>query len=245
MNKILILLLIFLPLQMLGQKTYYYQLRKMVHNRVATTNVSGGQFITFSGGLCFESNKNGVGVGHGTMKRRDKYSTSGFVVYIGESYWGKDATFKFTNDLATLNVIAKNGDKFLYKRVTPPASVTTCSLIRKPSSSGGGGSSGGGVIPVQPINPIGGGGYYPGGGSTGGGSGRTTDGSTQPQRERKWRDCSLCNGKGTIIRDSPTPAYGVDRQVYCSQCGRSYYASSGHSHITCPTCHGQKGFWSE
>lgn len=63
--------------------------------------------------------------------------------------------------------------------------------------------------------------------------------------QRKWRDCSLCHGKGTIIRDSSVPTYGNDSKVYCSQCGCYYWASSGHTHITCPTCHGKRGFWSD
>lgn len=63
--------------------------------------------------------------------------------------------------------------------------------------------------------------------------------------ERKWRDCSHCHGKGTVIRDSHIATYGNDTQKYCSECGRSYFASTGHSHVICPVCHGNKGFWSE
>lgn len=97
-----------------------------------------------------------------------------------------------------------------------------------------------------PSNNYGGNGYGSYNGSYGGSSyDNNTNSSGYSKPERVWRECSLCNGKGTIIRDSSTPTYGEDRQVYCSECGRSYWASTGHSHITCPTCHGRKGFWSE
>lgn len=59
---------------------------------------------------------------------------------------------------------------------------------------------------------------------------------------RQWRlICSLCNGTGKIVRESSIATFGNDTQVYCSVCGRSYFRSTGHSHVTCPTCHG-KGY---
>ena len=36
--------------------------------------VSGGQFISFLNEICYESNKNSVGVGHGTLKLNKSYS---------------------------------------------------------------------------------------------------------------------------------------------------------------------------
>lgn len=69
--------------------------------------------------------------------------------------------------------------------------------------------------------------------------------SNYSKPERKWHECSLCNGKGTIIRDSSVPTYGEDHQVYCSECGRNYWASTGHSHIRCPECRGKRGYWTE
>lgn len=223
-------------------QTYYYKLAKKVHNGATTTNVSGGQFITFMADICYESNKKGIGVGHGTLQRNSNFSNSQFKVYMGNSYWGSDATFKFTSDLATLNVATESGDIYLYKRTTPPANATTCSLIRKPLS-GSGGSPGGNSYPVQPSYPIG-----SNNGSTNGGTasgGNYGHGQTQ-QRKRKWHDCSLCHGKGKIVRDSHVSTYGQeDPMVYCAECGRSWHQSTGHHHVTCPTCHGNKGWWSE
>lgn len=69
--------------------------------------------------------------------------------------------------------------------------------------------------------------------------------SNYQKPERRWRDCSLCKGKGRVIRDSSIPVYGNDHQVYCNECNRSYWASTGHAHVRCPTCGGKGGFWSE
>jgi len=54
--------------------------------------------------------------------------------------------------------------------------------------------------------------------------------------------CPLCHGSGTIIRDFNVATYGLDSKKYCSTCGKSYMASTGHSHITCTQCHG-KGYF--
>ncbi|MBR0046412.1 MAG: hypothetical protein IJP75_05955 [Bacteroidaceae bacterium] len=86
-----------------------------------------------------------------------------------------------------------------------------------------------------------GGGYTSGGynnGSSSGGSRSTTNSGTTTNRHT----CSLCHGTGKIVRESNVSTYGKDSRRYCSVCGRSYWASSGHSHITCTQCHG-KGYY--
>lgn len=51
--------------------------------------------------------------------------------------------------------------------------------------------------------------------------------------------CSYCNGKGRVAHESYPPTYGTsDYKVYCSECGQYFMKSTGHSHITCPICHG-------
>ena len=102
--------------------------------------MKGWLYITFVGNTCYESDKNGVGINHGTMQRNDGYSNSSITVYDGSSYWGKRTAFKFNSDKSALNVVFDDGEIFVYKRATPPAGVTTCSLIRKRSSSSGGGN---------------------------------------------------------------------------------------------------------
>lgn len=53
--------------------------------------------------------------------------------------------------------------------------------------------------------------------------------------------CSLCKGTGKIVKDFSPPTFGLDDyKKKCNECGEYYYASTGHSHITCPNCHGHK-----
>lgn len=52
------------------------------------------------------------------------------------------------------------------------------------------------------------------------------------------KDCPYCNGRGRVIRDHTISTFGNDTQVYCSECNRSYYRSSGHSHADCSHCNG-------
>lgn len=53
--------------------------------------------------------------------------------------------------------------------------------------------------------------------------------------------CSLCHGTGRIAKDTNPPDFGLtDYKKKCNECGEYYYASSGHTHITCPNCHGHK-----
>ena len=54
--------------------------------------------------------------------------------------------------------------------------------------------------------------------------------------------CSLCHGTGKIVKESVVSTFGLDTKVHCDQCGRDYYRSSGHSHITCTQCHGKGHF---
>lgn len=118
-----------------SQTTYYYGLTKKIIDGKVSMSISGGQFISFLNEICYESNKNSIGVGHGTLKLNKSYSDSRFKFYMGNSYWGDAATFKFKSDLSVLNVVLENGDVYVYKRQTAPSSVTTCSLIRKRGSS--------------------------------------------------------------------------------------------------------------
>ena len=110
-----------------SQTTYYYGLTKKIIDGKVSMSVSGGQFISFLNEICYESNKNSIGVGHGTLKLNKSYSDSRFKFYMGNSYWGDAATFKFKSDLSVLNVVLENGDGYVYKRQTAPSSVTTCS----------------------------------------------------------------------------------------------------------------------
>lgn len=244
----LILLLFFIPVSLTLRaqpKCFYYALTKKVQNNVLSTNVSGGQFITFTYDICYESNHNGFSIGHGTLELNKNYSNSDFKIYMGSSYWGDDAVFKFKSDLSILNVILENGDVYVYKRQNAPAGVTTCSLIREQ----GNGSTGGGdyAAPAYPPN----GGYNGGGYNNGNNNGSTQAGSSQRQnstasstnRQPTKHTCPRCNGKKRIVMDTHPAMFGTENyKVRCDECGGYFLRSTGHTHVTCPQCHG-KGYF--
>ena len=227
----LLLVEILVCLTAAAQDVRYYKLTHTKLNGTDSYNVSGGQFVTFVGDRCFESNSKGVGVNHGVLIRNNNYSNVQYTTYQGSSYWGSSTTFKFNADKSVLNVVLDNGDIYVYKRATPPAGQTTCSLIRKSSggrSGGGNGGYNGGYTPSypsqqpsyqQPVN-------------------NSSSGNPRQVIKEEVR-CSRCKGTGKMIYDSYPPKFGADSQVYCSICGRNYPSSQGHSHVTCTECHGK------
>lgn len=198
-----------------AQDVRYFKLTRKEENGKSFTNVSGGQFITFVSDMCFESDKYGVGVGHGTLTKNKTYSSSDHTTFQGSSYWGKGADFIFNSDKSVLNVVLENGDVYIYKRATAPSGQETCSLIRK---SGGGGSgtivttppvNPGGQVVMPPINPTSP--TNPGGTTPTPSHGRTAHQVT--------KTCLSCGGSGR-----------------CSTCnGKHYYQSFGNT-VTCPNC---------
>lgn len=238
MNRFFIILITFVCCTAINAQTVsYYKLTKKVHNGKISVSVSGGQFITFLQDICYESDKRGVGVGHGKLKLNKGYSNGTYKLYMGSSYWGTDATFKFKYDLSVLNVILENGDTYVYRRLPAPASVTTCSLIRKKENSSG---NSGSYSPSYPNNGYGGG-YNTNNGGSSSSSQRqnTVPARTQPTKHT----CSLCNGQRRIIKDTYPSLYGQsDYQIKCNECGGYFMRSIGHTHITCPQCHG-KGYF--
>lgn len=229
-----LILLALLWSNMSAQSTYYYKLTKKVKDGVPNTNVSGGQFITFTDKACYESDRKGFSVEHGRLDY--KYSDGGIKTYVGGSYWGNHAVFLFKSDLSALNVKTEDGEIYVYKRSLAPSDATTCSLIRKTSSG-----SGVYVPPiyptysVQPTNPV-------SGNSGNGGTTSSTSSSRTTTRDQKTRHtCPLCNGTGKWERnDGSIPLYGgTNYKVRCNECGLEHYRSTNHRHVTCPQCHGR------
>lgn len=97
MNRLIYTILLFFVSShsIQSQTTYYYGLTKKIIDGKVSMSVSGGQFISFLNEICYESNKNSIGVGHGTLKLNKSYSDSRFKFYMGNSYWGDAATFKY------------------------------------------------------------------------------------------------------------------------------------------------------
>lgn len=249
MNRLIIVSLLLCALISDAQTIRYYSLTKMVRGEMQQTDVSGGQFISFIDDICYESNKNGIGVGHGTLKKNDNLSNSSFKIYRGDSYWGDGATFKFKYDMSALNVILDNGDVYVYKEMPAPADVKTCSLIRRKkgksgsaSSTSSSTSSSSGYVQAQPnYNSTNTNNYI----GSNVGTGAVQSQSVAPAKQPTRHECPLCHGKGRIVRDNPVATYGNDTQVWCGECGRYYMRSTGHAHVTCTQCHGRGYYTSE
>ena len=230
-NIICILICLVLNLgSLFAQDTYYYKLTKTVDpSKNASASVSGGQFITFIDNICYESDKKGMGVGHGSLTLNKSYSSNTFSVYMGKSYWGDKASFKFNSDKSVLNVILDDGTVYVYKRSTPPANVTTCSLIKGKSSGGSSVSppvnnSGPGYTPPPPMNS---------------GSGTVPSKTLKTKEIRYKEDCPNCRGKGSIIQNTYPATFGTNLpDVWCSECGRYFSADVGHTHRQCNHCRG-------
>lgn len=79
-----------------------------------------------------------------------------------------------------------------------------------------------------------------GGGSYSGSSYDSGSSYSQPTRH----ECPLCHGKRTVVRGSNAATFGLEdgSKEWCSECGRYYLRSTGHSHVTCPQC-GGKGYF--
>lgn len=227
--------------QSVAAQTYYYRYTKSIIKGVTNTDVSGGQFITFDGKKCFESDKYGNNVGNGSMAY-DAENSRQVETYWGSCYWSKNAYMKFNADKSLMNIETNAGKIYVYKRATAPANVTTCSLIREPEPSGGGGGGSGGYTPPvytdQPNYPQGG--YGSGGTTIDPGGGTTPVRPERVKREKVRRTCSACNGKGTYEKNGSAVSFGTaTHKIRCNVCGYEYWNTQTHSHPSCPTCHGR------
>ena len=244
-NAICIVVLLMVS-QYIHAQTFYYKFTKSIIRGVIDVNVKGGQFVTFDRRKCYESDQNGNEVGNGVMAYDPDVSKHTLLeTYWGSCYWSKNAYMKFNADKSVMNIETNAGKIYVYKRTTPPAGETTCSLIRKPEPSSGGGSGGGGYTPSHPVQPTYPQGGYAGGGTYGSGQSGNTGGSTyRPERERPQKTrhtCSACHGTGSIVRnDGSISSYGNSGYMKrCSTCGAEYWSTTFHRHVTCSICHGR------
>lgn len=200
----------------LNAQTRYYKLIKKVIKDVPSTNVSGGQFITFISDRCYESDKEGYSVNGSTLKY--KYTEDGILVYSGKCYWG-NGVFKFNNDKSRLNVVTNSGDIYVYAIAVPPPSQTTCSLIRTGESNG---NSGGTYVDVPNWNINQNSTINQGGNSTN---------HSNPERtpQKRWHnvtktvDCNLCHRSGR-----------------CQTCNGKGWYQGIYGPIDCTNCYGYK-----
>lgn len=232
-KKVSITVLLLCCLCASAQDVRYYKLARTRISGVDNRDVSGGQFVAFVGNVCFESNKNGVGVNHGTLTRNNNYSNNQYIVYQGSSYWGTSTTFKFNSDKSVLNVVLDNGDVYVYKRATPPAGVTTCSLIRK-TKKGNRDDRNPGFTPSTPYQPNP---YTPT-------PTPTPDPQTPPEPRyvQKTYPCNMCHGNKTVWDCDPSIPDFDGNLKYCSECGKN--VPKCHVHVPCKSC-GGKGYYTK
>lgn len=231
-KRLIIVILSFISITLVSaQDIRFYKLIRMVENGISSTDVSGGQFITFIGNICYESDMKGIGIGYGDMKRNNNYSTSEYSTYQGVSYWGYDAVFKFNADKSVLNVVIDKDNYYIYKRATAPAGQETCSLIRKKATTNQGGGGSEIVVPPTPIvvDP-----YNPTPMPT---PQPTPTPKPTPPTPQKTHKCGLCNGTGRTIKNNGTNLGGTK---WCGECGKT--VPDYHYHSNCESC-GGKGNW--
>ena len=220
-----------------AQNVNYYRLIKIIKEGKEIGNPTGGQFLSFSGSYCYESDSEGFSVGNGKLEYKN--TDNGIITYVGNSYWG-ESVFRFNSNKSRLNVITDSDLIYVYEISKAPSGVTTCSLIRKPSSQGqiSWGTVGGYYPPTV------GGSYNTGNSNSSTQSGNSQSSSSSTTKNQPTRHtCSRCNGKGRIAIETHPPMFGQeDYKERCSECGGYFLHSWGHTHTTCPQCHG-KGYF--
>lgn len=234
-NRLTLLLITYLLFcGVCSAQTYYYRLTKKIEGDNVYMNTGGGQFITFADNICYESDKYGNSVKNGELLY-DAYYSGIFDVFVGSSYFGKNVKFKYTKDKTLLNVETTDGRIYVYKKEEAPSSVITSTLIRNDSPINDLGVS---AIPVYSSS------YGNNGTLTNSlnqGNQNNADNSRRNQKTK--HTCSLCRGQKRIVKDTYPALYGTkDYQVRCNECGGYFLRSTGHTHITCPQCHG-KGYF--
>ena len=237
-NLIVVLIIISSINSLDAQNVNYYRLIKIIKEGKEIGNPTGGQFLSFSGSYCYESDSEGFSVGNGKLEYKN--NDNGFITYVGNSYWGK-SIFRFNSNKSRLNVLTDSDLIYVYEISKAPSGVTTCSLIKSKSSSQGQVSGGyvGGYYP-----PINGGSYNTGSNNSSTQSANSQSSSSSTTKNQPTRHkCSRCNGKGRIAIETHPPMFGQeDYKERCSECGGYFLHSSGHAHVNCSLCYG-KGYF--
>lgn len=232
-NILLFSILLMFCIVSTAQTTYYYKLTKKKVSGVISENVSGGQFITIIKDGCYESDKEGFSVNHGKIKYNR--TENGYLIYFGPTYYGENTMVQFKSDYSSFNIKTMDGDVYVYKRATPPAGVTTCSLIRKPAPSSTPSSQP--YLPPVPTTtyPVT---TYPQTTTTTSSSSSTSTSTSRPTTTTPAkRVCNRCHGTGRQEKNDGT-CFGLGNK-YCNECNQTVPCS--HYHTTCQLCHG-KGY---
>jgi len=110
------------------QIAYYKHTKVVGKDGRETAGDNTGQFIRFTDKSCYDSDKDGIGVGNGYLMY--KGMVNGVYVYSGDSFLGgKDGYYYFNNDLSRLNIQTADGVTYKYEKATAPRGVVTCAKI--------------------------------------------------------------------------------------------------------------------
>lgn len=201
----------------LNAQTYYYKMCSYTQGGSTHTNVTGGQFITFQGLMCMETDINGKPCGNGTLQCTARNRS----LYVGSSFWGPKTKFVFSSDRSSLVVTAPGGDTYTYKLCSAPSGVTTSSLI-----SGGNSSYGGGGVPAYVAPPV---------NSSGSGTSSPSNSYKKTEHPKK---CPRCLGSGVCPKCSGRGTYNNMSAGHtpCPSCGGAK---------KCTMCHGKGTYGSE
>lgn len=216
-------------------ETFYYELsREIRHNQSYPSEKRIGQFITFVGDMCYESDKLGNGVGHGELALNRNYSDRNKTAYQGGCYFGKSSVYFFNMDKSTLNVVLEDGTIYVFKKTTCHYDVKTCSLIRKNSAIQSPESSNSPVFNYSQDN------YNDQNDQQHSRSDQRHTRTSTHQNKTERRKCSFCNG-GRIEKNDNAPAnFGIERpRQHCNECGTWYDPNTvNHYHTHCYHCGG-------
>ncbi len=204
---------------------------KLVETTESNIKIGSIQFISFIGDQCYESDINGISVKNGTMRKNEYQSDRNVSVYNGGCFCGPGAKFGFSPDKATLTVTSKNGNKFIFKRVSPPKDVTTCSLIRTHSPEVQGSEEFNGYI-YNTVSPE---------VQTNQNNNIIKSQQKSIRQKQTRRKCVYCNGDGQITKDDSAPSnFGIEKpKQQCQICGKWYNPNVFvHYHQKCSHCGG-------
>lgn len=183
----------------------YYKWTKTFHKsgKVETKDGKSGQFITRTRKVCYDSDREGCTVNNGSLTLVNQQGNTS--KYTGPSYYGAPTSYTFYDDKGILNIQDRDGNVYVYKKVTAPSGRKTSSLIASKRNSGSEGSSGG--VYVSPVNT---------GSNTG--SSVSEGQHTKTKHARSCRNCNggvcrTCGGRGTYL-----PYVGAKNYTRCAGC---------------------------
>jgi hypothetical protein len=218
-----------------GQTAYYKYTAVVNKDGKRSAGDKSGQFIRFTEISCYDSDKEGLGIGNGYLLyiRLD----NDIHIYYGDSFLGgKDGYYYFTKDFKHLNIATSDGVTYVYEKAAPPAgAVTSAKVYKKPEPAADpagplwdwdpGVSLWDPIGPAGPVGPV------------------RLDQPSSPSSKitcnscKGTKNCNNCRGTGNCTscngtRVMKSTAYYTDGHTIISDCG--VCRGTGN----CNVCHG-------